>query len=237
MISFIYSLFFEFTNLLNIFKIDFLCFWPLEVIFMEFFMKMFFTIKFYNYQKCSLIFMVIIISTFSIISSFLPVMDFNSESKNSYEILEYLVNENYFIFVLIFIIINLFEIFISYTRVRAKVLIDFKYISPYTIIIFIGIFGIILTTIELIFSHFFKCEGNFSDFCILESNNNKYLDDVQIYFQFLKNKKNDNEKSYEFYLEIFLLLPIFLVTNFFELVCEFWILIHLIPVFVLIKNK
>jgi len=102
MISFIYSLFFEFTNLLNIFKIDFLCFWPLEVIFMEFFMKMFFTIKFYNYQKCSLIFMVIIISTFSIISSFLPVMDFNSESKNSYEILEYLVNENYFIFVLIF---------------------------------------------------------------------------------------------------------------------------------------
>ena len=63
------------------------------------------------------------------------------------------------------------------------------------------------------------------------------MDDIQIYLQSLKNKKNDNEKSYEFYLEILLLLPIFLVTNFFELVCEFWIITHLIPVFVLIKNN
>jgi len=237
MISFFYSLFFEFVYLMILFKVNNLCFWPFEVIFLEFFMKKFFSIKFYNYQKCSLIFMITIISTFSIINSFLPVIDFNSISKNAYEILESLVNKNYFIFVLIFIIINLFHIFISYVRVRAKVLIDFKYISPYTIIIFIGIFGIILSTLELIFGHFFKCEGNFRDYCILESNNNKYLDDIQIYLQSLKNKKNDNEKSYEFYLEILLLLPIFLVTNFFELVCEFWIITHLIPVFVLIKNN
>ena len=177
--------------------------------------------------------MIIVDSILLMIASYYPVIEGKSGPKSSYEVLGLLVDKNYFFFILIILIINSIKVFISYARVRAKVLIDFKYISPYTILIFIGIFGILFTSIELIFGTFFKCENPFDKFCAVESYDKaKYFDNVQIYFNKLTEKGVK-----EFFLEIFLLLPIFIIINFFELVCEFLIIIHLNPIFVLIQNN
>ena len=231
-VSIIYVLHYEFLDILYTFKIDNLCFWSLEIIFMIIFIKKYFIIKFYNYQECSLMFMLISVCILLIIFSAFPVMDGNSDSKISYNILEILVDKNYFVFILIIIIINSFEIFISYARVRAKVLFDFKYISPYTLLIVIGIFGLFVTMIELIFGTKYKCEEPFYKFCNVESDEVKYFDNLIIYFRKFKEKE-----AKEFYLEIFLLLPIFMIINVFELICEFLIIIHLNPIFVLIQNN
>lgn len=49
-------------------------------------------------------------------------------------------------------------------------------------------------------------------------------------------ERHINNKTY-FYVEIIIFLPLFLIINFFELVCEFWIIISLNPIFVLIQNN
>ena len=86
--------------------------------------------------------------------------------------------------------------------------------------------------IELIFGTKYKCEEPFYKFCNVESDEVKYFDNLIIYFRKFKEKE-----AKEFYLEIFLLLPIFMIINVFELICEFLIIIHLNPIFVLIQNN
>ena len=137
--------------------------------------------------------MIIVDSILLIIASFYPVIEGKSGPKTSYEILGLFVDKNYFLFILIILIINSVKVFISYARVRAKVLIDFKYISPYTILIFIGIFGLLFTSIELIFGTLFKCENPFDKFCVVESfDKTKYFDNVIIYFNKLGEKALKN---------------------------------------------
>ena len=235
-VAIIYALYFEVVDILYTFKLVNLRFWTLELIFIIIFLKKYFIIKFYNYQKCSFIFMISFVSILLISSSFLPVMEGDSEPKISYDILLSLVNNKYILLIIVIIIINCNPILISYARVRTKVLIDFKYISPYTIIIVIGIFGMIFTSIELIFGSFLKCGDNYTEFCVTKSLDNNttttYFDNLGIYFNSLGKKE-----AKELAVEIILLYPIFWIINFFELVCEFWVIIKLNPIFVLIQNN
>ena len=64
-------------------------------------------------------------------------------------------------------------------------------------------------------------------------NHNKYIDNIKIYFSSLKELTDD----WKFYVEIIIIQPIFLIINFFELVCEFLVIIRLNPIFVLIQNN
>ena len=67
----------------------------------------------------------------------------------------------------------------------------------------------------------------------INNTNTTYFDNINIYFQNLNERKND----YRLYIEIIIILPIFLIINFFEMVCEIWIIIQLNPIFVLIQNN
>ena len=84
--------------------------------------------------------------------------------------------------------------------------------SPYSIIIFVGIFGIIITMITLIITTNSKCKENISSFCMtilydqINNTNTTYFDNINIYFQNLNERKND----YRLYIEIIIILPIFL---------------------------
>ena len=235
-VSFFYVLNYELTDILLTFKLINFYFWVLDGVFIIFFLKKYFTFKFYNYQKCSLIFMIISVFILTLISSFLAVDVGDSELVNSYNIIKQLTGSTLYL-ILFLPIINVIPIFNGYAKVKAKVLFDYKYISQYTIIIFIGIIGVILAVIELIIAGSFRCSENNKKFCMTESigDNNRYYDNIMIYFNNLSNKKEENLK--EFYLEIFLLMPIFICINFFELVCEFLVIIKLNPLFVLIQNN
>jgi len=181
------------------------------------------------------------VSILLIIALVLPVSEENSQkTQSAYDIINLLTGNSKYIIIFLFIIgINLISIIMAYTRVRAKVLIDLKYMSPYSIIIFVGIFGIIITMITLIITTNSKCKENISSFCMtilydqINNTNTTYFDNINIYFQNLNERKND----YRLYIEIIIILPIFLIINFFEMVCEIWIIIQLNPIFVLIQNN
>ena len=99
------------------------------------------------------------------------------------------------------------NIFLSYSRVKSKVLMDLRYLSPYLIIFLFGIFGSILLFIMLIIISIFKCSDAISDFCSVvdfDNPNNLYMDNVIIYFQALK------ESGYKMYIIFIKRLNIFL---------------------------
>ena len=240
-VSFIYALHNELLDILYSFNISNLYIWTFHIVSIFIFMKKYFHIKFYNYQKCSFISMIILVSILLIIALVLPVSEENSQkTQSAYDIINLLTGNSKYIIIFLFIIgINLISIIMAYTRVRAKVLIDLKYMSPYSIIIFVGIFGIIITMITLIITTNYKCKENISSFCMtilydqINNTNTTYFDNINIYFQNLNERKND----YRLYIEIIIILPIFLIINFFEMVCEIWIIIQLNPIFVLIQNN
>ena len=237
-VSIFYVLNMEIIDICFHFNLGNLNIWTLDLLFMILFMKKYFIIKFYNFQKCSFIFLLSTVSVILIISSTLPIMDNNSKDNKldvSHRILFNLVDNNYFLYILIFIIINVKRIMISYARVKAKLLMDFKYISPYTILIYIGIFGLIIISIELTFSTIYECTDKYQNFCYVkfsDDSNITYFDNIEIYFS-----KLSKESIGKLLLEILISYPLFLIINFLKLAFEFWMIIKLNPIFVLILNS
>jgi len=235
-ISCIYAIHNELLDILYSFNIVNLYFWTIHIFFIIFFMKRYFVTQFYNFQKCSFIFMLTSVSILLLTSAILPVGSSKDKNPTALDIIESMTDSKYYI-ILFIIIINLLSFTMSYARVKVKVLTDYKYITPYIIIIVIGFIGIICTIIELTISSLYKCKNNITDYCLAKSLNNStfYFDNINIYFDEMK-ERHINNKTY-FYVEIIIFLPLFLIINFFELVCEFWIIISLNPIFVLIQNN
>ena len=126
--------------------------------------------------------------------------------KNSYDIIIEDKGWNLsfsFVFFLIFVILS---IIYSYSRVYGKVLMQLKYISPYFLIIFIGVFGFVINLFHSIF---------------LERE------------YFIELSKKD---GYEFYFEIFFVTPLYAFVNFIEITCEILTVYYLNPLFSLITN-
>jgi hypothetical protein len=132
-VSFIYALHNELLDILYSFNISNLYIWTFHIVSIFIFMKKYFHIKFYNYQKCSFISMIILVSILLIIALVLPVSEENSQkTQSAYDIINLLTGNSKYIIIFLFIIgINLISIIMAYTRVRAKVLIDLKYFRNY----------------------------------------------------------------------------------------------------------
>ena len=241
-ICFIFYFHSELSRLMYLFDFGGLDFWIFDVIFILFFMDTYFILNYYNHQKISIIFILVIDSILLIISSFLK--NTNNESsdlkdKNTYEIVKYITNSDYFFLLVILIFIFLSAIY-SFSRVKTKVLMHFNYVSPYKIIYYIGIIGCIISLIAFIFVNIFDCKirKNVRYYCILTitDNNNTtkyYYDNINIYFSELYN----NISNYKFYLEIFLITPLFLVINFLGFTCEILTIYYLNPLFVLVREN
>ena len=125
-----------------------------------------------------MIFVVFIDTILLVISSFLPNTNNENESlkdKNTYQIIEGFTGSKYF-FVFVLLIFAFLSALLSYGRVKIKILMYFNYISPYKIIFYIGIIGIILTSIGLILVTLFKCKKreNIENYCIIQKGNDYY---------------------------------------------------------------
>ena len=90
------------------------------------------------------------VSILLLTSAILPVGSSKDKNPTALDIIESMTDSKYYI-ILFIIIINLLSFTMSYARVKVKVLTDYKYITPYIIIIVIGFIGIICTIIELKF--------------------------------------------------------------------------------------
>ena len=233
-----YCISYEIISLLYLFKFDRIEIWTLEILFVLYFMKKYFKIKIYNFKKLALVIILVPITILLIISTVLPysyheLPEEKSEDLNAYEEIEAITgSKTYFIPIsLLFITMT---IFLSYSRVKSKVLMDLRYLSPYLIVFYIGIFGSILIFIMLVLISIFKCSDGIADFCMIKDLNDEkilYIDNAIIYFREL------GESGKRMYIEIFLVIPFYLIIKFFEFTCEILVIYYFNPNYVLVRDN
>ncbi len=234
-VSLFFSIFYEINKIVYSFGFYDFDLWAFNIIFTIFFIKIYYSLDQYSHQLYSLIFVFFINLIFLIISSFLPLKE--KENMNSYDHTAELFREQLFC-IPIYLIFILNSYLVSFSRVKSKVLMEFNYISPYKIIILIGFFGLLITSILLTFTSIFKCEGKITKICdvIYEDGRNeldKYYDNFLIYFSNLKLK---NETIY-FWLEILLIIPLFSFLNFMKILVEMLTIFYLNPFYILFSNN
>ena len=234
--------FYSFQNIirriLQFFKLNSLDLWIFNIIFILLFMNHFFVVNIYKHQKFSLIFIFSTNFILLISSTFvknLSSLENKNESLNSYKHIEEVFG-NLSYFILIYIIYLILSCLLSFSRVYSKYLMDIKYESLYKIIFFIGAIGSSLSIITLIFTSIFNCNEKIISYCKIYKNkkDKHYLDSIPIYFFNLKNKFN--EKASHFFLELFIVYPLFLVITFIQLLFEMKIILTLNPNFILISD-
>ena len=236
-VSSFYSLQILFRRILQFFKLNTLDLWIFNIIFILLFMNHFFIVNIYKHQKFSLLF--IFSTNFILLIASTFVKNHSSLDKtrklNSYKHIEEVFG-NISYFILIYIIYLILSCLLSFSRVYSKYLMDIKYESIYRIIFFIGSLGSSLSIITLIFTSIFNCNEKIISYCKIYKNkkDKHYLDSIPIYFFNLKNKFN--EKASHFFLELFIVYPLFLVITFIQLLFEMKIILTLNPNFILISD-
>jgi hypothetical protein len=126
----------------------------------------------------------------------------------------------------------------SFARVRSKKLMDIEYISPFLIIFLTGLIGLFLNIISLIISTFIKCNVNsvniMDELCKLDKDGERYYDNLFVFFSKLKDLKG---KWFAFYIEIFAIIPAYIILNFLDFFCEIFIIYRLNPIYLLIRDS
>ena len=241
----IYCVHAELSRIMYLFDFSGLDFWTVDVLFIIVFMYLNFVINSGRHQKYSMIFILLSCTILLLVSSFLPntnhddVEETKIKDYNTYQSIKYTTGWDY-AFVGILIIFCLLSCIISYQRVKEKVLMDFYFLSPYKLIFFIGLFGFFLTSMILIFTNNIKCSEEkeyIAEHCyVTREKNNKteyYYDNLVIYFEELRENKN----SFEFYLEIILIPPLYIIISFLEFLCEILTISFLNPNFILLRDN
>ena len=227
----------ESLKLLYLFRFDKLNIYTFKILYVLYFMKRYFVINIYNFRKVAIIIITIPVTILLIISTSLPYSKHYSEEGknkdlNAYEEVEKMTG-NYFYIIPIFFALLIAEIFLSYSRVRAKVLMDIRFLSPYMIIFYIGICGTILILIFLIVLPFIECSESMKEvFCKIEGKDNstKYIDNPLYYIERMSENNN-------IYIECFAVIPSFLVLNFVEFLCEILVIYRFNPNYVIIRDN
>ena len=215
LICFCYIFYLETENILYSKGLHLLNYWTFETIFLILLMKKYFNFHMYRHRKCSLIFIISGCSACLLVASFLPNSSTDDNSLNSYQI----VNKQYgsYLYCLLFI---LFFIFLSFTysfsRTLLKVLMQAKFVSVNIFIISIGVTGIVLGLVYAFVLYYLKSEYNIID-----------------YFNEFKN----SERDYKFYLEIFLVNPLFIFTKYMQIYFEIQTIYYLNPIYGLLINN
>ena len=206
----------EIKKILYILDFQFFNIWTFDIFFMIFFLNKYFVVYFYKHQRYSIFFIILTSAVLLVISSILPFTKENGEYINSYQVAKKI--GSYFYSIPLFLFFILLSFIYSFSRVIGKVLMQIKFISPYILIIFLGITGIIFTLI-----------------CYSISKNTNYEDSIYIY---IKSMNNKSEKSkFEFYFELFVVSPIYSFIMFMEIIFELLTVYYLNPLFILITNN
>jgi hypothetical protein len=182
-VCFFYALFFEIINISLKFDLMPFDLWIFNVIFIVLFTKYYYSYTQHSHQLLSLYFiffvnLIIIVITFFVRKTYQRVLD------------------NYYFIPILIIVFLLNTLMISFSRTKAKVLMEINNISPYKIIIITGLFGLLLNTIILTISTLFLCEGNSKEKCQIhilkgESDMKLYYDNYYLYFSSLDEQLSD----------------------------------------------
>ena len=208
----------EIKKVLYIQGFQFFNFWTLEIVFLLYLMKKYFIIDFYIHHKVSIFFIVFLCSILLLIASFLPTSLSGDNQGNSYQNINKKLG-NYFYCILFILFFVLLSYIYAYSRTVSKVLMQIKFISPYKLIYWLGITGLIISLISASVAIFID-----------------YNDNILNYFSSLKSVLN-KRKYYQFYAEVFLVSPFYAFTNYMQILFEILTIYYLNPFYVLMTNN
>ena len=174
-VCFSYAIHADIMQIMYLLKFSGYDLWTYDMVFILLFMNKYFSINLFKHQKLSLLFIIITNTPLLIISSFFP-LNSNEElkDKNTYQIIEYMVNE-YFVIVVLLAFVFL-SCLLSYARVNAKILMDYRYLSPYKVILYLGLVGSCSIIISLVILSYTECQGDESKikfYCLKDTFNFK----------------------------------------------------------------
>ena len=180
-------------------------------------MRKYFIVNFYIHHKFAIIFNSSICSTILLTCSFLPTSLSSNNAGNSYQNINKKLGSYFYciLFILFFIILSYIY---SFTRVYSKVFMQFKFISPFKIIIIYGIFGFIFCLIAFGISSCIPYQDNIKD----------YICNMNRIFK--------EENNYKFWVEIFCVYPLFSFISFMEIYFEILTICYLNPFYILMTN-
>ena len=189
--------------------------------------------KIYKHQKLSLSTTLIFSTLLYFINSFVPESDKNCENEEDkcgfihFNVYEKIINKLHWLFIpIIFIIYFLAMASNAYASVRNKWFMDVKYISIYKIITFIGIIGFVFSLSLLFIISFISCpKDKMKYICSFNYNGNLYYEN----FRSLKEIKIDSD----LYFEMFILIPIYLISNYFSVYFDLLIINYLDPFYLI----
>ena len=214
LVCFCFTVYLELHKLLYNLGFQSLHFWTFETIFTFWLMKKYFVVDIYKHHKYSIIFIFLLSTIFLIISSLIPSEE---SGLNAYqEIVEKYGNYFYCFSTMIVLVVLTFGY--SFSRSYSKILMQNKFVSTHILIIFIGITGLIISLISAIILYYINFE---------------YEKNIIDYFNELKSCDRD----YKFYMEIFLVYPIYIFCRFMEINFEFLTIYYLNPIYDLIINN
>ena len=214
-------------------------FWPIEFIFLYFFMKKILGKNIYFHQLVSLTIIILFCTTIYLVNSFIPytnekcskIIDDNKHSECillSANIYKDISNKLEWYFIPIIILTYMAAMVCNaYSSIKNKWFMDFKYITMYKILYYLGIVGLLASILLLIIFTYLPCPddenkiGFINYICEIKYKDSFFYDN----FKELKEIKLDKNV----YLEIFLILPIFLVSSFLNAFFELLIINKLDP--------
>ena len=221
----------SFLYFFNTWKLDM---WIFNIFFIYIFMKYIMNNPIYKHQLITLIFIFIINIILIIISS---SIEYNGSSF--YNLIINIYGSGFYIF-LFYIIYLALSALICSSQVFQKKLMDIYYVSPYTILFVIGLITSLLTLIALIITTNVNCGEYLSErnICPIFYKGYQYdhvfLDNFIIYLYNLSDRYNIDKTS--FYLEIFLVYPLYSFLNFMKYLYETFIILHLDPNYVVLSD-
>jgi len=223
-------------NILSFCNVWMLDLWIFNIIFIWLFMKISLKSVFYKHQIYSLFFNFVINLILILVAC--GIKDNGGESdfdniNNVYGSYSYIP-----LFLLVYIILSAF---LCYSEVTQKKLMDREYISPYKILFVIGLFSSFFVLLALILTTNIKCSESMSNnnLCPISYQNNEdkatYFDNFFIFINNLGDRYNSDKSS--FFVEIFLVYPLYSFSCFMKYFFETMIVYHLNPNYVLISDN
>ena len=214
-------------------------FWPLESIFLIIFSKKIMNKMIYKHQILSIIVMVICCTSVYFVNSCIPYDDkdcslLSDKEKKDCEILiettyDDIRNKIGLYFIPISIILYILEMIgNAYSTVSTKWLMDIKYINLPRIIIYFGIVGFVCSIIVLFIFSNIPCDitNKFVTYiCLFENKGELFYDNYKNLVQIEINK--------EFYIDVFIIIPLFLISSFLDILFELIIIINLDPLYLI----
>ena len=223
--------------------------WIFNIFFTLLFMSYYLNLKIdqYKHQFYSLIFVFISNLIILIINTFLK----DNSGVSSYTKIEKFYGSK-FVSIPLFMIYLFFSFIISMARVKAKVLMELKFLSPYKIIIVTGCICLIFNSIALLFSSFFTCPDSWNEVCKVklynvnntinntinnttDSKNITYIDSMPIYFINLSNVYNEKKKL--FFYELLLVIPSFIFLEFCRILFKLKMIFYFNPIYILVCDS